>query len=72
MEVHPLLIGLDDVAPEEKVVVIHHTAGEVGLEQEEVSDKTCINYAPHTMNDKIECKYRGLQQSLHIIKKLSS
>ena len=33
MKVHPLLVGLDDVAPVEEVVVVHHSPREVGLAQ---------------------------------------
>ena len=33
MKVHPLLVGLDDVAPVEEVVVVYHAAGKVGLAQ---------------------------------------
>ena len=33
VKVHPLLVGLDNVAPVEKVVVVHHSAREVGLAQ---------------------------------------
>ena len=33
VKVHPLLVRLDDVAPVEEVVIVHHPAGEVGLAQ---------------------------------------
>ena len=33
MKVHPLLVGLDDVAPVEEVVVVHHAPREVRLAQ---------------------------------------
>ena len=33
VKVHALLVGLDDVAPVEEVVVVHHSPREVGLAQ---------------------------------------